>query len=109
MQEDLLRPNLSVEEYMLLAAHLKLGHTFSKTEKIKLVSYAFERYTLKCELSSLVLKLVLQVNEIIECMGLQTCRFVLTNGLSGGQRKRTSIALEPVSYTHLTLPTIYSV
>lgn len=37
MQEDLLRPNLSVEESMLIVADLKLGNQFSKTEKMEVV------------------------------------------------------------------------
>ncbi|XP_065210025.1 ATP-binding cassette subfamily G member 4-like [Planococcus citri] len=73
MQEDLLRPNLTVFESMLVAAHLKLGDELSREDKIN------------------------AVNEIIDCMGLNVCKNTRTNGLSGGQRKRTSIALELVN------------
>lgn len=38
MQEDLLRPNLSVFESMLISAHLKLGEELSNADKIEAVS-----------------------------------------------------------------------
>lgn len=38
MQEDLLRPNLTVFESMLIAAHLKLGDELSNEDKVNAVS-----------------------------------------------------------------------
>ena len=41
MQEDLLRPNLSVVESMLISANLKLGDELSKADKLEAVSVNF--------------------------------------------------------------------
>nr|QAV55731.1 ATP-binding cassette sub-family G member 1-like protein [Sogatella furcifera] len=69
-QDDELRPLLTVREAMMLAAHLKLGFTRSNAEKSKQVSY------------------------ILGLLGLKKHENTKTCRLSGGQRKRLSIALE---------------
>ncbi|KAJ8721694.1 hypothetical protein PYW07_002469 [Mythimna separata] len=70
MQEDLLQPYITVEEAMLIAADLKLGTNISKEKKGVIVE------------------------EIIQLLRLQKARNTATERLSGGERKRISIALE---------------
>uniref|UniRef100_A0A1B6G7Z6 ABC transporter domain-containing protein n=1 Tax=Cuerna arida TaxID=1464854 RepID=A0A1B6G7Z6_9HEMI len=73
MQEDLLQPCLTVLESMLIAADLKLGHTVRRRQKLEMI------------------------NEILELLRLTKCKKTLTSCLSGGERKRVSIALELVN------------
>ncbi|XP_017154581.2 ATP-binding cassette sub-family G member 4 isoform X1 [Drosophila miranda] len=73
MQDDVLIANLTVGEAMMVAANLKLGK--------HMISYA---------------KRVV-VEEILETIGLKESVHTLTCNLSGGQRKRLSIALELVN------------
>uniref|UniRef100_A0A1B0CSL9 Putative transporter abc superfamily breast cancer resistance protein n=1 Tax=Lutzomyia longipalpis TaxID=7200 RepID=A0A1B0CSL9_LUTLO len=73
MQDNQLHANLTVEEAMTVAANLKLSSKKSKTEK------------------SLVIR------EILDTLGLQDHRTTMTRNLSGGQKKRLSIALELVN------------
>lgn len=73
MQDDQLLPYLSVREALLISANLKLGKDHTVASK----------------------KLV--VNEIIEALGLSDAAKTQTIHLSGGQRKRLSIALELVN------------
>ncbi|CAH0581115.1 unnamed protein product [Chrysodeixis includens] len=70
MQEDLLQPFITVEEAMLIAADLKLGVDISREKKAVIVE------------------------EIIQLLRLQKARNTTTERLSGGERKRISIALE---------------
>lgn len=73
MQEDLVQPNLTVLEAMLIAADLKLGRGVTKQKKLETVL------------------------EILDMLRLVKCKKTLTNYLSGGERKRLSIALELVN------------
>lgn len=47
MQEDLLRPNLTVFESMLIASHLKVGKELSAEDKIKSVMKNLDKYMRK--------------------------------------------------------------
>ncbi|XP_031623098.1 ATP-binding cassette sub-family G member 4 [Contarinia nasturtii] len=73
MQDNQLHGNLTVEEAMTVAANLKLSAKVSKSDK------------------SVV------IGEILNTLGLQEHRRTLTRNLSGGQKKRLSIALELVN------------
>ncbi|KAL1139496.1 hypothetical protein AAG570_006480, partial [Ranatra chinensis] len=73
MQEDLLQPYLTVRESMLITAHLKLGPHLKVKEKKAIIE------------------------EILATLGLTTCGDTKNESLSGGQRKRVSIALELVN------------
>lgn len=71
MQEDLLQPFLTVRECLITAAHLKLGVDYPDKNKA--------------------------VEEILATLGLTSCADNYTDKISGGQRKRVSMALELVS------------
>lgn len=73
MQDDVLIANLSVREAMMVSANLKLGKDMNLAAK----------------------KVV--VDEILETIGLIESSNTKTCNLSGGQRKRLSIALELVN------------
>ncbi|XP_061379738.1 ATP-binding cassette sub-family G member 1-like [Danaus plexippus] len=73
MQEDLLQPLITVQEAMSMAADLKLGSEINKAEK----------------------KII--VEEIIKLLRLNKARNTSSERLSGGERKRLSIALELVN------------
>ncbi|XP_033226559.1 ATP-binding cassette sub-family G member 1-like isoform X2 [Belonocnema kinseyi] len=73
MQQDLLQPRLTVVEAMRFAADLKLGNKITQSEKIS------------------------AINEIIETLRLNRARNTVMERLSGGERRRLSIALELVN------------
>ncbi|XP_063222771.1 ATP-binding cassette subfamily G member 4 isoform X1 [Bacillus rossius redtenbacheri] len=73
MQDNQLHANLTVEEAMRVAASLKLGKEVPASEKQEVIT------------------------EILETLGLQEHRKTMTSCLSGGQKKRLSIALELVN------------
>lgn len=73
MQDNQLHANLTVEEAMKVAANLKLGTHIPKAEKEEVIQ------------------------EILETLGLSEHRRTMTSNLSGGQKKRLSIALELVN------------
>lgn len=73
MQEDLLQPRLTVQESLSYAARLKIGRELSTKDKDK------------------------AVDEVLELLGVSVCRNTYVEKLSGGQRKRLSVALELVN------------
>jgi ABC-type multidrug transport system ATPase subunit len=80
MQEDRLIDELTAYESLVYSAHLKLArNAVSESERIALI------------------------NEIMELMGLAQCAHTRVAKLSGGQRKRLSIALELVQNTPILL------
>ncbi|KAB0799513.1 hypothetical protein PPYR_07393 [Photinus pyralis] len=73
MQDDCLTPNLTVKEALRVSASLKIGKDLTVTQKEAVIE------------------------EVIEVLNLNDCGSTLTCSISGGQRKRLSIALELVN------------
>jgi len=72
-QDDYVRDLLTVRESMTVAAHLKLPTTVSAAAKAR------------------------QVEDLLDALGLSAHGDTVTKRLSGGQKKRLSIALELVT------------
>lgn len=72
-QENRLQPLLTVLENMRLAADLKLGTNVKKYEKLA------------------------RIEDILTVLGLYEHQYTLSGRLSGGQKKRLSIALELIN------------
>uniref|UniRef100_A0A1A9W0H8 ABC transporter domain-containing protein n=1 Tax=Glossina brevipalpis TaxID=37001 RepID=A0A1A9W0H8_9MUSC len=73
MQDNQLHSNLTVQEAMTVATNLKLSRKFTKAQKNSMI------------------------DDILLTLSLSEHRNTLTRNLSGGQKKRLSIALELVS------------
>lgn len=73
MQEDLIQHGLTVEELMMIASRLKVGGNVSELERRG------------------------GVRDILITLGMEASRQTYSECLSGGQRKRLSVALELVS------------
>ncbi|KAH8279564.1 hypothetical protein KR018_001731 [Drosophila ironensis] len=73
MQTDVLDPQFTVHEMMLLAANLKLGNELNRQQKLEVI------------------------DEILEMLRLKGSENTMTPKLSGGERKRLCIALELVN------------
>ncbi|KAK9508109.1 hypothetical protein O3M35_007842 [Rhynocoris fuscipes] len=72
-QDDIIRPLLTVHEAMTMATHLKLGCSISQQDKKN------------------------KITEILMMLGLSEHRETMSGKLSGGQKKRLSIALELIT------------
>lgn len=72
-QEDLIQPLLTVQEIMMVAAQLKLPSQTSENRRLS------------------------TVEEVLKNLGLFECKNTRTEMLSGGQKKRLSIALELIN------------
>uniref|UniRef100_A0A1B0D4K4 Uncharacterized protein n=1 Tax=Phlebotomus papatasi TaxID=29031 RepID=A0A1B0D4K4_PHLPP len=73
MQEDIYQPMLTVREAMLVSADLKLGKQLTRVEKLEVI------------------------DEILDLLRLTKAGDTMGHKLSGGERKRLSIALELVN------------
>ncbi|XP_066594181.1 ATP-binding cassette sub-family G member 1-like [Prorops nasuta] len=73
MQEDLIQPKLTVFELMCFAVDLKLGRKLSAVDKHTAIA------------------------EVLDTLRMNNVRDTITEHLSGGERKRLSIALELVN------------
>lgn len=72
-QDDIVRELLTVKESMTVAANLKLPTTVSQRSKAR------------------------QVEDLLDALGLSVHGDTIVKRLSGGQKKRLSIALELIS------------
>lgn len=73
MQQDLLQPLLTVQECMMIASELKLSRELSRGNKL------------------------IAISEILDLLHLSQAKDTTTDRLSGGERKRLSIALELIN------------
>ncbi|CAH0746902.1 unnamed protein product [Bemisia tabaci] len=82
MQDNHLQPLLTVQESMTFAATLKLGRRSSPKRKIRKNSIGCETFF---------------VDSVLDSMNLISHRHTLAGTLSGGERKKLSIALELIN------------
>lgn len=99
LQDDQLCPLFTVHEIMTVAADLKLGPTVSKESKQYLVGRIMIFYVTKWIIRVFLPMFynnddVLQIEGILTTIGLTKTRETRCGRLSGGQKKRLSIALE---------------
>lgn len=73
MQNEVLDPHCTVQEAMILAAHLKLGNELSMSQKMEMI------------------------DEILNMLRLKKSEKTMCERMSGGEKKRLSIALELVN------------
>lgn len=73
MQHEVLDPHCTVKEAMILASHLKLGYEFSMSQKMEMIE------------------------EILNMLRLKKSEKTMCMRMSGGEKKRLSIALELVN------------
>lgn len=100
MQEDLLQPSLTVMESMEISTDLKLGNTIPKDEKLNSVMTAQINYSKIDQLgfyNKHCFVLFSQIEHILQLLRLTKAKHTLMEALSGGEKKRLSIALELVN------------
>lgn len=95
LQDDNLFPWFTVLESMTLAARLKIGNK-SHTYRQFMVSgtLLFAHHPLECTNQLSTLCLTPQINTVLESLNLSHTRNTKCVDLSGGQRKRLSVAFE---------------
>jgi ABC-type multidrug transport system ATPase subunit len=95
-QKDHLLSNLTVDEYMLAAAHLKLGNDVSNKKKKSIVSY-LQIFRIEFIVNRICCVYLPQIENVLATLGLTEAGRTRISCLSGGECKRLSIALELVN------------
>lgn len=102
MQDDLLQMHITVWEAMHFSVNLKIGSQLKRAEKKQRVSTRATSPSIEKSIEQLNCTIIdcfvsfVQIQEILEAIGLYENRNTKTGELSGGQRKRLAIALELV-------------